>query len=152
PVLALGHLGHAQVKRPGDLHPVPGFLISLRVLVVLRRAHQELAGRDEHQLHPDRVDGRPRWIGRRRPFRGWCGGWRGRHVPQYLTVGGRYLDVPEPIGGPPGPQSHLSTREAVAVGFEVHRLVTLIVVERADDVVAANADASAIPTAVDEVE
>ena len=53
--LLLRHQVLAQVERLGDPHPVLRLLGVLGVLIRIGRAHQELARRDEHELHANRV-------------------------------------------------------------------------------------------------
>jgi hypothetical protein len=53
---ALGHRVNAQVERLRDLHEVLRLLVRQVSFLVLRRAHQERAGRDEGEAHADAVD------------------------------------------------------------------------------------------------
>src|SRR5205814_259353 len=48
-VLGLGHRRHPQVERLADLHVMTRLLIIECLIVIVRRAHPELAGRDPLQ-------------------------------------------------------------------------------------------------------
>ena len=96
--LADGDLGRSQVERPRDPHPVLRLLVVLGVLVRIGRAHQELAGGDQHELHADRVGDRLRWLVRHRRLRSAV--WSGRSGPVGRgRCGAGRVDHLQPVGG-----------------------------------------------------